>query len=988
MRRKKFFLYICFIFSLGFSVSLYAGGNPEVGLPKVDRLIKEKNYNAAIIELSDYMNEHPEDFDGAQRRIRKIIKLRGAYNDKALELLFVLANEPTNDQKKLEMINYLESLEKNPNENTQDFIRETKAAAQFTYYRAKLEEILNSGNTLIDEGQYVAAARKYEEGYVFYKQEFDEDNPPDLVSQVDTALGDIASVTESFEKLQDSFTASVSILTNAVSLENIATARPALEALDIILLQYSQFRNTVAEKGSFFRDTFEVIQSSNPQMTDNSFLPFAYRFTLGRTNANRFEGVLGAMDAQIDTTMKNLEDEIENVFRSNWETAYNLMESDETTSIISHLRLAGNFALLGSSLASAGTYFETKEDIYGVRDYTSIADRYSDLNLLTEKSVAVVTDYSAYKDLLTRIIAFSPSRAGIDDIRNAPGATVQTYNGFIDELNALTEKTTEYCDSVKSVTDAGDYLTEYTSWCNHFFGSVSTRILVTYRNAAEFQDGAAGTLVDERQQEYKSALQLLNGVSSEDSEQILFYPTESFEAMKKLKGNIAGDRTALLAVIAELQKVPSYVVADSKYMNFTENIKTVLPVLESLAEDTDGVMARANARILQANLAKQESDLRYSQAQVALRRSDFQTARDNLQRSREKINQSLEFQESSELRSESDTKLESLGSEITRLENEAVVREVRSLISSGKNAYYLGNIDDAEQIFTQAKARWSVTNIEENQEITNWLDIINTALSMKTGRIIPVTAPLYPQMSQLLSEANRLFAEGKVLMSQGKKVEAVTKLTEAKQQLQQLQLVYPLNQDAGLLSLRIDQVIDPKSFQSFFRQKVESVRANYRTEKQTSYSDLLDLYEINPSYPGIKKLLDEVEIYLGIKLPPPDPKAIARSAELTKSAQKIYDANTRSMFEVALDQLDEAIKLNPNNETAITLKDRVQTSIGGKSVAVLSAEDESKYQLAVQELQKGNKITASALVEQLLQNPKSRNSSKILDLKKRIDAQL
>jgi len=49
-----------------------AGGNPEVGLPKVDRLIKDRNYNEALLALAEYMDEHPEDFDGAQRRIRRI----------------------------------------------------------------------------------------------------------------------------------------------------------------------------------------------------------------------------------------------------------------------------------------------------------------------------------------------------------------------------------------------------------------------------------------------------------------------------------------------------------------------------------------------------------------------------------------------------------------------------------------------------------------------------------------------------------------------------------------------------------------------------------------------------------------------------------------------------------------------------------------------------------------------------------------------------
>jgi hypothetical protein len=94
------------------------------------------------------------------------------------------------------------------------------------------------------------------------------------------------------------------------------------------------------------------------------------------------------------------------------------------------------------------------------------------------------------------------------------------------------------------------------------------------------------------------------------------------------------------------------------------------------------------------------------------------------------------------------------------------------------------------------------------------------------------------------------------------------------------------------------------------------------------------------------------------------------------------------VFQVALSQLDEAIRLNPDNQEAITLKDRMQTAVGGQAVAVLSAKDEERYQQAVRELQRGNKITASALVEQLMQSPGSRNSAKIADLKRRIDSQL
>ncbi len=55
---------------------------------------------------------------------------------------------------------------------------------------------------------------------------------------------------------------------------------------------------------------------------------------------------------------------------------------------------------------------------------------------------------------------------------------------------------------------------------------------------------------------------------------------------------------------------------------------------------------------------------------------------------------------------------------------------------------------------------------------------------------------------------------------------------------------------------------------------------------------------------------------------------------------------------------------------------------------VLSSESEALYQKAVQELQRGNTLQAAALVSQLLQKKENQNSSKIIDLKKKVDSLL
>lgn len=968
--------------------TLFAGGNPEVGLPKVDRLIKERNYNAAILELASYMTDNPDDFDGAQRRIRKIITMRESYNSTALELLMVLVNEPTNDKKKLDMITYLEGLEKNPNQSTQDFIGNTKQAAQFTYYRAKFDEIMTTGDKLIDEGRYIEASRKFTEGFVFYKQEFDDTASPETVSKVNSNLGGIVTAIGSATDILISLEAATAACEAAIASGDVAASQAAWATLDAELARLARVRNQIADSGWYFADSFTAAQGGAGTVTENSFLPFAWRFTLGRKTAGRFEGVLGSFDAQYNSVIDRIERATDGTVRKNWTGGFASIESGGVDTGVASLKGGMRFTDFGSTIPQAAKRLVSRPDTYGTRNVAAEARRYTNTGAVFAALLELGNSFDTDFSIKNRARAASAAEPAAQDIRTQPvSPRVKTWTGLIAEYDALLAKTNRLGTTVAQLDQIPVYSDEFATIRGNLIASISADTLSLYQSSASFQDTSASLALAEWQKTVSDGTALLDGVPQADGQK-LYYPAESLAAFNRARSGIAQDRKSITAAIAALETAPRAVQADGTWSASVAGLRKTLDGLDALNVSAASELTRANSRILQASLARQEYDLRFAQAQNALRKSDFDAARENLQRSREKVNQSLAFQEAPALRADSDRKLESLGAEITRIENESVVREVRAYISSGKNFYYLGNMDQAEELFVRAKTRWSVTNVEPNSEVNNWLDIINTALSMKTGRTIPVSAPLYPQMSQILSSANQLFDQGKLLLDAGRHTEGVTVLTSAKDKLQQLQLVYPMNQDAGQLSLRIDQLIDPAAFKLFFSQKVDLIRQNYKSERQTAYSDLLDLYQINSNYPGIKQLLDEVEIYLGIKLPPPDPQAIARSTELTRQAKKIYDANSRSLFTVAVQQLDEAVKLNPDNQVAIALKDRIQTSMGGASVAVLSSVDESKYQQAVQELQKGNKITASALVEQLLQNPKTQKSAKIQDLKKRIDSQL
>jgi tetratricopeptide (TPR) repeat protein len=183
-------------------------------------------------------------------------------------------------------------------------------------------------------------------------------------------------------------------------------------------------------------------------------------------------------------------------------------------------------------------------------------------------------------------------------------------------------------------------------------------------------------------------------------------------------------------------------------------------------------------------------------------------------------------------------------------------------------------------------------------------------------------------------------------------------------------------------------VLDPRAFEQGFEQWLRDAVAGTKRRSIESFATLQNLAEINPRYPGMAAIVNQAEIDMGIRPPPPDPRAIARSNELSDSARRILDGNVTGQFEVALAQVNEAISLNPNNAQAMSVKDRLLSRMSRPSDIVLSSQDEEAYNHALMEYQRGNYIMALSIVRRLLQNPQYRNIAKILELQRRVQALL
>lgn len=1002
-----------------FAISLFAKARSDIELTDIDALIADRRINEAFLLVEKYISENPLDFDNAQKRISIIFDARMEYKKKADELLRLIVEEPLSDAKKLEIIAELSSMEKNPTEEEKLFLQETKTSSQFIYYRTLFEQIMIDGTELFAQKQYTAATKRYSDGFELYYVEFFEQGFDEtFVVSVSEYLTTITNSLTAYEQIQTELLEAFTLFNSALARYDIAGALVTYLDVEQVLGDYAQMRNVSFLGGSYFRDAVPVLQEKFPNLNEAFFLPFAHRLLLGRESDDS-PGIITVIDAQWD----DLYAESQNLFTAMIEYHSDTIAQDLSKNTLNQLSLATtslqprlNALIDATSMGkeflslytllndSSSTFMKNPHDEYeSSLDYNQFLVRQTEAFLeYMDIFITQQTTYEAYvvpensealrRSNNTEYVDFllEYSNQNISSLQNAEEAfsvgqeTRRGVNGNPAVFTGLSNPSSVPWDNLALVIEQG---------FNLISDGSRDEIVLSGELLSSFfaQDSVA--IREEYELLYAEALPLIN---ENLAVTVLSYPSEALAILENVMDTIADDRNLLQTQYDLLESAPQSSVVESfgstLYASNKSTILQNIALLDDIENDAPAHVTLASSRVLLARQAENEGNLRFSQAERSLVQEDFDSSRDFLQRSREKYSESLLYQESNVLRVESDSQLALLGTEITRLENEVVIRDVRQLITNSRSQYYNSNFEQAETFIAQAESRWAVTNIEPNAEVVSLKALIGNALSVTTGRVILATDPLYPEMSQTLNIAYQHFEQGGDFLSQNNRVEGLEELSIARDKTRDVQVLYPFNQHAGLLALQIDKLIDPVAFEAQFEQKYETAKIEYR-EASTStraYIDLLDLYEINPNYPGLENFIYIIEIELGIVIPPPDLQAIARSTTLTREANSLYNSGARDEINLnnALALLTDALKANPLNEDAMVLLDRINTNLGGQSLIVLSSGAEALYQEAVQELSRGNTITAASIVTQLWQNPEMQQSSKIIDLKQRVDSLL
>ncbi|GBU28919.1 hypothetical protein R84B8_02481 [Treponema sp. R8-4-B8] len=978
---------------------VFGGGRQDADLSKADALIKDKKYDEAISILSAYAKRNPDKLDLAQKRMRKIYQLQDEFNQAADELINTILYEPQNAEKILELTNRLYSLEDKKNPILENFVSRTQEIAQFNVNRNRLASIMKRGRELLDKGDQAAAIQVYAEGMDFMRDEFFAAGyGANIENEAITQTERINSILASFQQISSQMGAASAEMIRVINSGSSSGISETAVMLASAADNFIALKQELYAADAVFAGILNVIRAREPEIVDRNHISFIRISINGRAEENKQEGMLGAFDAYWKNSIEPVYAAITQFLQKANSSALTAFNGGNYAAAISSLDRTADYAnitplffdrhrrLFGGARPQTITLYENnilREDIPSYLEIRALGEANSILLQAANTGLRLNIDRSS----LTR---FREGTINVTAALNVEQQTRNSITGMLTSVNGIRTRANQINTEINAYSNV-QYITNALTAVNAFY----SQLLAEERQSAQrYYSIAYNSLQDSlaaRKKELEKSDNFLNGESHTGSNgvvTVLRYPAEALNELNAMLSALAVDLQNGNVILGQFKNEPPNVSSDTEITSMRQKYQAAIDELEGLRAQGLALAGTARSRSTQAEAFRQEGERLFREAQTAYQRQNYDLARERIQRASDRFSDSLEIQESASLRQMRDAQLVNLGQQIAISENEAIIAEVRNLLNSARTVYFNGNFQQAEDILTRARNRWRITNSDDNEEINYWLGIIRTAMSASSDRVIPPTAPLYAEMSQLLSQAQRNFDEGVRYINAGQRTLGVAKFDEARQLTRQVRLIFPVNQEAGILDLRIEQFLDPAAFNASFEQRLRNAVAGTKRRSIEAFADLQNLAEINPRYPNLKAILTQAEIDMGYRPPPPNPANIARSRELTASARRIFESNATAQYEVALTQLNEAITLNPQNTEATQVRDRLLSRMSVPGGIVLSSEDEADYQRALRELNLGNSLVALSLVERLMQNPKNRNITKLVELQRRIQSVL
>jgi hypothetical protein len=375
------------------------------------------------------------------------------------------------------------------------------------------------------------------------------------------------------------------------------------------------------------------------------------------------------------------------------------------------------------------------------------------------------------------------------------------------------------------------------------------------------------------------------------------------------------------------------------------------------------LLATSKLNYEQSQVLKKRGQDMVPQVEASIRSDNFLSAKTQLNQMSALYFQSLSAQEDPVFRKSAEDENTRLNELYNKGFQNLVVKDVRQYITEGSQAYLNAQFGQAEQLLTKAKNRWAEASGEANEEVARWLNLASIAQGSATGREVNPIDPLYNEVQQLLNFARRDYNDAQALRKAGKGDSADALFDRAIAILSKILLIYPFNQEMGLLKLQIEKDRNPEGFPALFRSKIDLALKQIATNPAQAYTDLQDLDRIQPGETTITAGIKRVRTVLGLDKQPLDPAKKAQAEKLYFQAKASFDSGNANRFDQAKTDIDAAMSLiQPASDTRFTtLKDFLAQST--QASVTFSLAQQAEWEGILNAVNQGSFVIANGLLD-------------------------
>jgi len=999
LNKNEKILTLLFFLIFLFTLNLYAGGQTEDRMPQAMELVDQKRYNEAILILTEIMKTNPDQFVEAQKLIQQISIVRDDYNDLYSKLITILDPPPgenIDQDTAYAIIREMEAIDSNPNKAAVAAFAQAKKSIVFAVDDRTYANIMNDAAALIQKKDYPGAIQTYFKGFDLHKDLFIERDYGNIVAdQIGLSQTAILASAEDFLGSYNQVLNAVKVYSNIIESGDISK----------IELGYSEYSKVMLDTGKKWRtmkasaEQLELLKKS-VQREDESDIPYIsvkHVLTVGRANSGIQEGIAGVVssvwDNNQDLVSSSLIALMEKIYRSSVDSFEASLFSNSRKSfsdtvrlsvvVVDVLKLRGDKLYLNNNLS-----FNDKGLTYLTRELPAFL-----LARTMENTSSIYTDMSLISENLNSLVKSIEAASSIGDIEEI----IQNINDINSSLINSSSESVIISEQDSELNNIGFDLAKITNVLSELKDNQSDLLNNVFNADVRAEErililkiAPEKVIVENAAGDISNASNYIEGVDKliNGNNLNVKRPDLATQILNETLIKLESSDKALAAIPEGINNKEKSIQTNSAILAQLESASNFRKQIDDKKKIINQLLDKAKVLNDEADNALSLGNLRLDESYSKFNRENYDGARKKYYEAESQFLKSLEYREDQTVRDLLTGELAKLDSDITIYLNRQIVLEVRALINQGKDFYNLQEFIKAEQSFQQASERYKVTNDDKNPEIENWLIKIKRALEATSGREIALTDPLYPDIISILNLVQEEFEKGKSLLKSGDKEAADAHFTEALKNIELVKAPFPRNFKASVMYLQILEYTQKDAFQDFFKSMFTTAVKNMKDDSKQADDDLLALYEINPNYPGIKTAVYNSGVAAGRIIPPPAKVDIKRATQLYQQAKAIVNADKSSQFPIALAYLEEAIQINSDFDAAAVLMDKIRTSTGGVSKITMSVSDIQQLRYAESLYIDGRYLEANIIISKLWENSDNRKSSKLNDLKTKVEARL